>query len=238
MHNLVPQFILQNLAEGKLNGRFPAVTLFVDIHGFTPLTTALMQHGKEGAELIADVLAELFQPLVKIVYRHDGAISGFAGDSFKAIFSFDNAPMPHLIYERAVSAGWEIRDHMVKHATYATPFGAFNFQVKASIADGEVIWGIWQAAATHKIDETDQRNAYYFEGEAFSRCLQADSFAAAGDLLLTDEVYTAVSRHRTLTAYPIDNYWRVQTYAHSPSGIGISNKKQSTKNSQRKTVNE
>ncbi|KAA3654740.1 MAG: hypothetical protein DWQ04_34240, partial [Chloroflexi bacterium] len=230
MHNLVPQFILQNLGKERLNGRFPAVTLFVDIHGFTSLTTTLMRHGKGGAEQIADVLAELFQPLVQIVYQHGGYISGFAGDSFKAIFSLEHVPMKGIIYERAVSAAWKIRTHMATHATYKTPFGSFTFNVKATVADGEVVWGIWQAMPTHKIDDTDQRNAYYFEGSAFTRCLQADSFAAAGNVLLTDEVYTAVSRRRTLKAYAIDKYWRVQTFERSTSGTIISNKKQSTIN--------
>ena len=238
MHNLVPQFILQNLAEGKLNGRFPAVTLFVDIHGFTSLTTTLMRHGKGGAEQIADVLAELFQPLVEIVYQHGGYISGFAGDSFKAIFSLENAPIPGVIYERAVSSAWKIRAHMTKHATHVTPYGSFNFNVKAAVADGDVVWGIWQALPTHKIDDTDQRNAYYFEGEAFSRCLQADSFAAAGDVLLTDEVYTAVSSRRSLKAYPIDKYWRLQTYARSESGTTIARRQQSTINNQQSTINQ
>ncbi|MCA9927876.1 MAG: tetratricopeptide repeat protein [Anaerolineales bacterium] len=218
-HNLVPQFILQNFSEGKLNGRFPAVTLFVDIYGFTPLTTTLMQHGKAGAEIIANVLADLFQPLVQIVYRQGGYISGFAGDSFKAVFSLENEPMPDIIYERAVSAAWKIRSHMAQHTTYQTDFGMFTFNVKASVADGEIIWGIWQAVPTHKIDATDQRNAYYFEGEAFSRCLQADSFAAAGDVLLTESVYTAVSRRRTVHASPIHTFWRLQTYERSDTGL-------------------
>ncbi len=237
MHNLVPQFILQNLAEERLNGRFPAVTLFVDIYGFTSLTTTLMQHGKEGAEQIADVLADLFQPLVQIVYQYGGYISGFAGDSFKAIFSLENALMPDVVYEHAVSAAWKIRTHMSQTTTYHTPFGSFTFNVKAAVADGEVEWGIWQAMPTHKIDDTDQRNAYYFEGSAFTRCLQADSVAAAGDVLLTDEVFTAVSRRRPLPATPIDNYWRVQTYECSTTNTIIRNKKQSTINNQQSTIN-
>ena len=101
-YHLVPQFILQKLSDGELNGRFQAVTLFVDIHGFTSFTTALMRQGKAGAETIADVLADLFQPLVQLVYHHGGYISGFAGDSFKAIFSLAGEPMPAIIYERAV----------------------------------------------------------------------------------------------------------------------------------------
>lgn len=218
-HNLVPKFILQNRAEGRLNGRFPAVTLFVDIHGFTSLTTTLMRRGKSGAEAIANVLAALFPPLVHIVYQQGGYISGFAGDSFKAIFPLIDEPMPDIIYERAVSAAWKIRNRMAGHATYTTPFGSFTFNVKASVAAGEVVWGIWQTTPTHKIDDTDQRNAYYFEGGAFSQCLQADSFATAGDVLLTDGVYTAVSRRRTIKALPVASFWRIQSVTRKASAI-------------------
>ena len=56
MHNLVPQFILERLAEEDQQGTFTAVGLFIDISGFTQLMETLMQHGQHGAEVMASVM--------------------------------------------------------------------------------------------------------------------------------------------------------------------------------------
>ncbi|MCP5098083.1 MAG: tetratricopeptide repeat protein [Chloroflexi bacterium] len=210
MRQLVPQFILQNLANGQGNGRFPAVCLFVDTSGFTSFTTSVMAHESAGVEQIADVLATVFKPLVHIVYQHGGYLSGFAGDSFKAIFPLGKTAVSQTTYRRAVRAAWQIRTHMANHAQAQTPFGSFDFAVKVTVADGDVEWGIWQAETT---DSTlkGQQQAYYFEGEALSRCLAADAVAQAGDVLLTDAVYTAVSQHPLVTE-STHGYWRIQSY--------------------------
>ena len=67
MRTLTPQFILDNLDEQNVSGHFAAVVLFVDTSGFTPLTARLMTHGKEGAEVLADILLTVFEPLIENV---------------------------------------------------------------------------------------------------------------------------------------------------------------------------
>ena len=86
MRNLIPHFIHQQFRQHNFHGAFQAATLFVDIAGFTSLTETLMQHPKDGAELLTDALNEIFEPLVQLVYAHGGLIPGFAGDAFTAIF--------------------------------------------------------------------------------------------------------------------------------------------------------
>ncbi len=195
--NLVPSFILQKLASGKTNGRFPAVGLFVDIHGFTPLTSALMQHGKAGAEQIADALATVFNPLVQIVYQQGGFVAGFAGDSFKVIFPLTETgdTVIRQTIRRAVSAAWQIRAQVEQQSRYTTPFGTFKFDVKVTVADGDVEWGIWQTVITLD-NELDQEHAYYFDGDALDHCLVLDNFAEAGDILLSNSVYSAISNQQ------------------------------------------
>ena len=55
-------------------------SMFVDISGFSALTIKLMEHGKEGAEVLADTLRFYFDPLVDAVHNARGVITGFAGD--------------------------------------------------------------------------------------------------------------------------------------------------------------
>jgi len=72
MHRLVPDFIIDNYAHGNMSGEFPAVSLFIDVSGFTAATEALMAFGQHGAEVLADIMGAIFDPLVYNVYAQGG----------------------------------------------------------------------------------------------------------------------------------------------------------------------
>jgi hypothetical protein len=65
---LVPNFVIQQAQQGQSDGRFPAA-LFVDLSGFSAITSALMSHGSEAAELMANIMEAIFAPLVNAVYE-------------------------------------------------------------------------------------------------------------------------------------------------------------------------
>ena len=88
MHNLVPRWVAEHFHHDILRGRFQAAALFVDISGFTPLTEALLQHRRDGAEVLGQALNGIFGPLVAEVYVQGGFIAGFAGDAFTALFPY------------------------------------------------------------------------------------------------------------------------------------------------------
>lgn len=199
MHRLIPDFILEQYDGGQHKGQFEAVCLFVDISGFTPLTNTLMVHGTEGIEIIADVLGEVFLPLVQLVYERGGFIATFAGDAFKAIFPLDKSA-----HDRTVAAAWQIRETMRQRPSFDTPFGTFHFAVKVTVADGLVEWGIWQG----RMETAAQNALYYFEGEALANCLLADLLAKADEVLLSQHVYEQLSPEM-VTACPLDTYQRL-----------------------------
>ena len=209
MHNLTPEFILQKLAQHEVQGQFAAVVLFVDTSGFTPLTTTLLQHGTEGAEIIAQVLANLFTPLVEIVYRHSGFIAGFAGDAFKAIFPGTNA----ATYQHALTAAWQIRQHLAAHPMQQTRFGDFPFALKVTVADGSVEWWIWQSEETTATSA--QQAAALFGGPALAQALAADPFAKAGEVVLTPTVAAQVRQDGVLLE-PADNHFRLCAWTIVP----------------------
>ena len=86
MNPLVPDFILHQESEKRTKGTFVAAGLFVDIPGFTGLTEKLVQHGREGAEILAGTLRFYFDPLVALVHEAGGFITSFAGDAFSTGF--------------------------------------------------------------------------------------------------------------------------------------------------------
>ncbi|MCA9969001.1 MAG: hypothetical protein KC425_02240, partial [Anaerolineales bacterium] len=143
MNHLIPQFIFEQLQAGRDHGTFAAVTLFQDISGFTAMSQALMRHGKAGAELLADVINRVFEPLTTAVYARGGWITGFAGDAFTAVFPGQTPAAALAAAETAV----RIRQLIAQQAQRQTRFGAFSLTVKQGISAGEVAWGVVGPAA-------------------------------------------------------------------------------------------
>lgn len=202
-HILVPPLIAQQHAAGHQSGAFDAVCLFVDTSGFTPLASAMMAHAAEGAEAVADALTDIFNPLVEVVYAHGGFVAAFAGDAFKAVFPLSQRDAHPL----AVAAAWQIRRRMAGRQA-RTPFGTFDLAVKVTVTDGQVTWGVWQAWQDGPAE--GQRAAYWFEGEALARGLEADPLAAAGEVVLTDAVLRRLRDGGVVVeAEAVDGHWRV-----------------------------
>ncbi|MBX3011889.1 MAG: tetratricopeptide repeat protein [Caldilineaceae bacterium] len=208
-HQLVPEFILCQAAQERYAGAFPAVCLFVDLAGFTPFTTSLMHHGAEGAEVIADVLRALFEPLIEIVYAQGGFIAAFAGDAFKAIFPTTTP----AVYQQALSAAWQIHQTMQRQPTQTTRFGDFHFTLKISVVDGLVTWGIWQATPTNGL-AMRQQATYFFAGEALDRCLEVDSFAPAGTVVMTAAVHAQLPQ-ALVKVIPSGQYYQLMAVDQS-----------------------
>ena len=181
MWTLVPPFIVEHLAQGQLSGQLDGVCLFADGSGFTRLTTILMAYGTEGLEWLVDILSAMFEPVINIIYQHGGFIAGFAGDAFKAIFA-TNQPQA---YERVVTAAWHIQEHMATHYHYETAVGTFTFRFTVCVADGPVSWTTWQGH--------NNKAANFFTGAGLDQAMALDSYAQAGDVLLTTHVYQQLS---------------------------------------------
>ncbi len=83
--NLIPHFIAEQYSKKNLTGSFTATTMFIDISGFTAMTQELMKNGKEGAEVLSDIINKIFTPSIDAIHNNDGFISTFAGDAFTAL---------------------------------------------------------------------------------------------------------------------------------------------------------
>ena len=75
----VPDFVLQNDAQGRAAGEFEGAALFVDISGFTPLCESLLAHGREGAEALVHALRFDFDPLIAAAHEAGGFITRVRG---------------------------------------------------------------------------------------------------------------------------------------------------------------
>ena len=88
----VPAFVARRLATDPTSIAVPmaqlteGVCLFVDVAGFTQLTEELARLGAVGAEKMANILNETFEPLLATCAAHGGEVVDFAGDAIFVIW--------------------------------------------------------------------------------------------------------------------------------------------------------
>ena len=173
MNPLVPDFILHKESQGQTSGEIEAAALFVDIAGFTAVTTRLQQHGREGAEALAHTLRFYFDPLIKAVHEAGGFITGFAGDAYTALF--EDTRLRNAA-EFALDAANRMQRFVAENPTHETRFGTFAFSLRVGLSWGKVRWEI--------VRITDDRSYFYFHGPAVEGCAAVEHHAESGQVLL------------------------------------------------------
>jgi predicted ATPase/class 3 adenylate cyclase len=217
LRQLVPQFILEQFTQGRFYGRFPAATLFLDLSGFTDITNAVMQQGKEGGEAMADAMQTIFDPLVEAVYAHGGFITNFAGDAFTAVFPLP-AIAPELLgwqdewrqatYRHALAAAQAMRQAINQRPALSIADDQFAISVKIGLGEGAVEWGI---VGEPEYDQTailgEARHAYYFRGSAIDAASAAERLAAPDEIVLSHGLYTVLAHG--VEAESVRHFWRL-----------------------------
>ncbi len=198
MHHIVPEFIIENYQAGRFNGSFRAASMFLDISGFSTMTDALMQHGQHGAEVLAEMMGTVFDPIVDAIFGRGGIIVGYAGDSITALYPIDADHTSAAL--RALAAADAIQQGLNSKPVYETPYGAFQISAKVGVAAGLVSWGILRS-------RNGKKATYYFRGEAIDEAARAEHQANAGDIVFVKKLYDRVGRE--VEAEPLTPYYRL-----------------------------
>ncbi len=167
MRPLVPTFIIERFKKNEKRGSFCSTTLFVDISGFTPLTEQLMQQGTEGAEILSDILDQIFEPMVERVYAQGGIIPHFAGDAFTTIFEGEKTKI-------VADIALEIKLKFDEKPFIQTKFGRFKINVRIGLSYGLVEWGILG----------NNLKTFYFKGSAVERATLAQMQAQPQEIVI------------------------------------------------------
>ncbi|HEY9526684.1 MAG TPA: adenylate/guanylate cyclase domain-containing protein, partial [Anaerolineales bacterium] len=173
---MVPELIIENYRAGRHSGEFPAIGLFLDLSGFSTMTDTLMQHGQHGAEVLAGLMHEVFDPLVESIFDYGGKIVGFAGDGVMALFPIDDEANATAL--RALTSASLIQRRFADTPTRQTLYGKFSISAKLGLASGSVSWGILCSGGC-------EQATYYFRGSAVDDSAEAEHHARAGDIVLT-----------------------------------------------------
>ncbi len=168
--NLIPHFICEQTNK-KSRGRINATAMFADISGFTSLTESLMKEGKYGAEILSNILNDLFKQIENAVYSNRGYISSFAGDAFTGIFkSPDNAVNAGIILQNIFS---EFKSVNIKKKS-------IKLSVKVGIAYGSISWGI---------PGKKDRYSFFFKGKAISKAAECEGVCNPGEIIIDEKLH-------------------------------------------------
>ncbi len=175
MMNLIPDYISLMHQNKRYAGQFEAAAVFVDISGFTSLTEALSEYGREGSEVLSRLINEVFTPCINSVYNMGGFISHFAGDSFLAIFKGN--------LHAALISSQQIIKLFSRKGIKRTKFGTFRISAKIGVSYGNVEWGIIG---------NDHKKTYYFKGEAVNGCSRSEKQCRLLDIVLDRRAYKII----------------------------------------------
>lgn len=159
---------MDRFREGDSSGDVSVALLYIDFSGFTPMTESLMTHGREGAEVLSQILNAVFRPMVAGVYREGGFISNFSGDAFTAIYPHIEAPGDALWIADRIRATFNRRRRQ------RTRFGDFELAIRTGVSIGPLSWGIVGSSG----------KAFYFRGPVLDTCTRAQHRAEPGAIVI------------------------------------------------------
>ncbi len=160
MVKYVPEYILASYEKGIYQGKFTGYALFFDISGFTRLTEISTFKGQKGAAELNRLLQSTFGPVTAIVEQNGGMITGYAGDSFLAVFE-------EASEEVLLGAVLEMREYLDAHTQVQKQDKAVILNGRIAVSFGEIRW---------EIIRNPIQNEYYFWGEAISECCELEKY--------------------------------------------------------------
>ncbi|MBI5951030.1 MAG: tetratricopeptide repeat protein [Chloroflexi bacterium] len=214
VHQLVPEFIYQKYRVGDFYGTFQGAAMFADLSGFSTMTDVLSVHGTHGAEVLADMMRVVFEPLVDAVYAQGGFVIGYAGDAFNAIFPV-RQDGPEAM-KRCLAAAWTMQTHAKSRPLVNTPYGDFPIRIKVGIGFGATTWQIFKS-----ID--GKRASYWFRGQSLNGAVEAEESAHAGEVV-ADPISYPLLQDVVSVVVPLANYFLLEEIRETelPASLTVS----------------
>ncbi|MDH3675570.1 MAG: AAA family ATPase, partial [Anaerolineae bacterium] len=167
--------------------RMQAAVLFADVSGFTPLTEALGQKGSEGPEELTRILNTYFSWMIAFVEGEGGEVVKFGGDALTVVFLADEEPLG-VATRRALQAAETMRGAMEEFRIVESSVGLVALKMKFGIGAGEVL--------TTQVGGLFNRWEYTIAGDALRQATQAENRAEQGDIVLSPEAESSITRQR------------------------------------------
>ncbi len=178
MRNLLPELRLLGYGKNKTSGSIEASVLFVDISGFTAMTRKLMEQGKEGAEILSEMMNRLFSPLIDSVYNYGGFITNFAGDAFTAVFKGDDG-------FKACSSAAEIMEFFKLNPLFEYSTFSFKLSARSGISSGNLKW---------TSISSEKGEHFFFYGDVLDEAAKAEHCCKSNSVSVTEKVFKVLQK--------------------------------------------
>jgi class 3 adenylate cyclase/tetratricopeptide (TPR) repeat protein len=159
---------------------------FLDVSGFTAMSERLGRLGREGGEVVADVIGSTFERLLTVAYEAGGSLLKFGGDALLLWFGGE-VDGPAGAARRACFAAARMRATLRSMGAIPTPMGPVRVRVSAGVHAGTFHFFVVGAggAAGKELLVT---------GPGATRTVEMESAASAGEILVSPETAPLVRR--------------------------------------------
>ncbi len=171
--------LLKERGRLRLGGeRADPVTILVsDVRGFTALSATMEPDD------IVQMLNEMFAIFIPIIFKYDGTVDKYVGDSILAVFG---SPQPDdRQWEKAVRAATEMQQAMQKLGEVWRMRGLPVCEIGIGINSGEVV---------HGFIGSPERMEYTVIGDTVNRASRYCDGAGRGEVVISKEVYERLYR--------------------------------------------
>jgi adenylate cyclase len=154
------------------NERVFATILCSDVRGFTAMAA------KMPPEEALSGLNETFEVLTPLIFKHDGTVDKYVGDSILAVFGSPE-PDPQQ-FEHAIRAAVEMQEAMGRLAAHRRAAGKAAFEIGIGVHCGTVVHGIIGA---------QDRVEFTVIGDAVNRAARFCDGARKGEVFISKDLY-------------------------------------------------
>ncbi|MBE7550120.1 MAG: tetratricopeptide repeat protein [Anaerolineales bacterium] len=172
---------------------FPAVVLFTDISGFTPLSELLSQAGPTGAEELTQLINQYFTRMIETAQAYQGQVIKFSGDALTVLFPAQEISM-QLAVRQAGECALAMQGQMGEFANLKTSRGSASLSMKAGVGAGEVLECTIGGVAEHW--------EYVVGGDPLVQVAMADKQALPGQTILSPSAWQEVQSFFRGTVMP------------------------------------
>ena len=181
----VPKAVTSRILEGKLSlpsERREVTVIFLDIKDFTHLADRL------DPEEATDILNQIFQPIINIIYKYEGSINKFLGDGLMIIFgtpySHEDDP------ERAIRASLEMMESIERNGEIKIDNKKIKLKARIGINTGLCISGEVGSSA---------RKEFTVIGDTVNLASRLQVNAPTGEIMIGERTYQKIKDSFTFT---------------------------------------
>jgi class 3 adenylate cyclase/tetratricopeptide (TPR) repeat protein len=159
---------------------------FLDVSGFTAMSERLGRLGREGGEVVADVIGSTFEQLLTVAYEAGGSLLKFGGDALLLWFGGEVGGAGGAA-QRACFAAARMRAALRSMGAVATPMGPVRVRVSAGVHAGTFHFFVVGAGGA-------VGKELLVTGPGATRTVEMESAASAGEILVSPETAALVRR--------------------------------------------